>query len=1494
MKFLFAVIVGVSITSLVVKIDAGIIAGTYDDWGWGYDPAQIRYFHEHPGIDDNMTYPSRLVFSKEDEQVISIDNDYRKKLMYLYDKSASHIWIANNFSQSLNTDDMNFKIMHYVMSSGTPQLAYDWLSGTLYWCDTHVRTIFAAPGDWDKVDKDYYRIISHAHFDNPDGIGIDPLEGYLFIIDGGPSPKLARMNTDGTDGHTIVTEDMTRPSTVEVDIADQTVYWLDVWMDTLESVDYDGKTRRLLLKFDFAILYDIAVFQDMVYITETFYEILLTYNKHTMEKAAEDISLSDIDETIYSVSIYDEEAQPLLDQDYCGVLNCEHMCLSQVHGAVCACAEGYKLSSDGKTCEERYGSLNKAFVYANESHVCLVDIRSVKNFGKFKPKCVFTMIEKVRTTTAAPTTTQTTTTTTPTTTTTTTTIPVTTSTTNDTDNETNTTTSVFTRPTRPTLPPTTTVKPPPTVAPMDAIKMFELDMRDRYIFVVTQDNRILKRSLQLEIDSETVLQVSQQAVDITGISFDPMDRNLYWSLSNGQIFEYNVDEDGTKDITIAERPESPKDLHVLIDQRKLSFISGDYDIKTIEFDGTGIQNIATHSDLIYSLVLDREKRLFYFLSDDQMFSVPLSGEEEPTTEHYYLNDDTTLFRLYHNYAIWLYKSNDKPNILESALLTNLYYDTSIGSFDNVSTIVDLKILDYQLQETKPGLCTVDNGGCAHFCFSKLVHGNLEKVCECKKGFIVDGSNCTSTPLEDNFLIFLDWTTDEILQFDLNNFSLYAIPVRESYLYMGIFLDQETKRLIWSVYYESEVFSSRLDGYDTKLVADIGYSYPHKFAKDYSTGNLYYFSYYNQHLGMITPKGHNLWFDDDFYWDTIRCIDIHPGLGKMYYGIYSYGEGYIGRADLDGTNHEVLIDDDWVVDPRGMAIDYINKHLYIGDYKMDTIFRCDLEGQNCITIVNTTDSKMLELETDGEYLYYSSTLKGYIVRVGLTPPYETQIIGENNGLGRINTFSVYRSNNLNKQPVQNACSPNGGLGDCSTICVPKPNGRVCMCQDKVHLRPDGITCSDVHQCDEIFDSLSNGTNTTIEIVLEHSCLRRAGHVCEFKCPINYVPLNSSVTSLTCINNEGWDLQNETLCVELKCPTTFSGGYVGDDCSRLPGRACNFTCDFGSVRKQKQILCQYDGTWHGLDDGVCETYRCSADIKNGIIDPNCTRTLGETCNYRCDKYYEFAPTVRQTLTCGNDGWDMDTKTLCIVTACSSSTLQNGMVETGCNRTIGHPCKYSCNRAFMNTSVGIYCNLEKQWHPANACEHMYCPMQIDNGMVAKNCSRRVDSICQYYCDKFYVKSNIVSVQCLANGQWNQTKNLCLEPEPKKEALTEGQKNGLIAGVVILVIIVLILAIATFSLFKSRKSSSRKYVTASYKHDSQFAIENPGYVNTTNLEVKDDHTYDGLDTSQTDPAKFSGQSASGNETLSEVPHVDVTNDLAALTHDSWLKERQTEQQKL
>lgn len=72
---------------------------------------------------------------------------------------------------------MDFDFMHVGVSKGTIQVAYDWLSGTLYWSDYVFRWIVAAATEKEKIEKDIYAIIVDTHLDGPDGIAVDPREG---------------------------------------------------------------------------------------------------------------------------------------------------------------------------------------------------------------------------------------------------------------------------------------------------------------------------------------------------------------------------------------------------------------------------------------------------------------------------------------------------------------------------------------------------------------------------------------------------------------------------------------------------------------------------------------------------------------------------------------------------------------------------------------------------------------------------------------------------------------------------------------------------------------------------------------------------------------------------------------------------------------------------------------------------------------------------------------------------------------------------------------------------------------------------------------------------------------------------------------------------------------------------------------------------------------------------------------------------------------------
>ena len=72
---------------------------------------------------------------------------------------------------------MKFDVVHYGVSVDSVRLAIDWLSKTIYWCDSMYRWIVAATIHEDKLGKDYFKVLIHDHLDHPAGIAVDPIEG---------------------------------------------------------------------------------------------------------------------------------------------------------------------------------------------------------------------------------------------------------------------------------------------------------------------------------------------------------------------------------------------------------------------------------------------------------------------------------------------------------------------------------------------------------------------------------------------------------------------------------------------------------------------------------------------------------------------------------------------------------------------------------------------------------------------------------------------------------------------------------------------------------------------------------------------------------------------------------------------------------------------------------------------------------------------------------------------------------------------------------------------------------------------------------------------------------------------------------------------------------------------------------------------------------------------------------------------------------------------
>ncbi|XP_053402898.1 low-density lipoprotein receptor-related protein 4-like [Mercenaria mercenaria] len=812
----------------------------------------VRHLPIYPGYESfDGLIPGFYLKASDRTHILNFDVEFRSKEFYMYEYHLSSIVVGSGYNKDLNLTGMTFNFLHVGVSKGNVQLAVDWLSHTIYWTDSLFRWIVAVPGEKQKLDKDYYKIIVDEYLDAPDGIALDPLKGYLFWSDNGRHPKIERSDLKGKDRRTLITKHMVSPLSMEADIFGKRIYWIDSYTHSLFSATYDGKDMRMIASVPNSVLFDLAVYKDVIYVTDIRNDNLYTFNKTTGRLASTTLTLVSPVETIYGVVVYSEYNQPLKDKDHCGDKKCEHLCISGENNATCICSEGYEKNTTTGACQESYAKFHKAIVIANATHICMLDIRWFAYTGH-DVVCRYTVIGLPASTVA----------------------------------------------------PVSSTPPAPTASPNELIKMFDLDISNRIVIFATADNKIYKRPVDLPIENDAKEVIIQASGEISGMAYDTYySENLYWSESDtGSIRIVDVDTKSGKRISVENSVTlvNPRNIIILptlrIKQLKFNVIKqiynfyfwirrmawvegnqGDASLQTMTLDGMDRRTVVSGLSEITSLVYDNEAQLFYFLSNGSLHQTALNGSEQIAS----LEDQTAYLLLhYKNYLAWIYIHPSFGNVWKSK---DYGTDTTgaHGILGNTSPFVDMKVLDIKpfLPETASP-CTHRNGGCEQICTPKYNGDIMVKVCECSIGFKLDTDKVSSRSdvVMDNFILVSDWTHNALRQIDLQTHEINSIMNRENTAYIGVYFDSNMKRIIWSEYFRSEIFSSKLDGSDQKIIGDLGNSFPYRMDKDLTTGNLYYTTtpHSSPHIGFLTPSGVNIWLKKDITEEILLDIVVHPG------------------------------------------------------------------------------------------------------------------------------------------------------------------------------------------------------------------------------------------------------------------------------------------------------------------------------------------------------------------------------------------------------------------------------------------------------------------------------------------------------------------------------------------------------------------------------------------------------------------------------------------
>lgn len=231
-------------------------------------------------------------------------------------------------------------------------LAVDWVGDKIYVADLIGQKIdvFELSGHW-------HAVVLGSNLTSPADLALDPTSGLMFVADGG---QVLRAHMDGTHARSIVSEAAYKASGVTVDIIAKRVYWCDSLLDYIETVNYEGENRIMVLRGQQVPSPSrLALFENRIYWTDATKQGIMSVDKYAGPTSIQvTYKAKDIREPKGIVAVH-ALSQPRVSNP-CGNNNggCNHMCIvTAVKGAPtglgyrCACHTGYQLQTDLKNCK---------------------------------------------------------------------------------------------------------------------------------------------------------------------------------------------------------------------------------------------------------------------------------------------------------------------------------------------------------------------------------------------------------------------------------------------------------------------------------------------------------------------------------------------------------------------------------------------------------------------------------------------------------------------------------------------------------------------------------------------------------------------------------------------------------------------------------------------------------------------------------------------------------------------------------------------------------------------------------------------------------------------------------------------------------------------------------------------------------------------------------------------------------------------------------------
>ncbi|CAB3367800.1 Hypothetical predicted protein [Cloeon dipterum] len=231
-------------------------------------------------------------------------------------------------------------------------IAVDWVGDKLYVADSLGQKI-----DVFEINGKWHAIALGSNLTSPSDIALDPTVGYMFIAD---NTQVIRANMDGTNVKAIVSEATYRASGVALDIISKRVFWCDSLLDYIETVDYHGKNRFLVVRGQAVPSPSrLTVFENRVFWSDGTKQGVMSVDKYGGANTIRALLSKNRDVQEPKAVRAVHPLVQLYASNPCGANNggCEHLCVVTAGasegslGFRCACNIGFRLNSDLKHCD---------------------------------------------------------------------------------------------------------------------------------------------------------------------------------------------------------------------------------------------------------------------------------------------------------------------------------------------------------------------------------------------------------------------------------------------------------------------------------------------------------------------------------------------------------------------------------------------------------------------------------------------------------------------------------------------------------------------------------------------------------------------------------------------------------------------------------------------------------------------------------------------------------------------------------------------------------------------------------------------------------------------------------------------------------------------------------------------------------------------------------------------------------------------------------------